>query len=240
MICALRDLLADGDGDPRLVAVGGREAAAVVDHDEVAVAAEPAGVDHGAGRGRGDRRAVRGTEVDPLVHPAPAPAERARDRRAHRPDRAAPDAAWTVECDCAARIFAASSALTCWSESISSASARSCALSEARSAFLRLRASSQAALARQQLVAEHAHLMDADGDDLRLVVHVDRARPSVRAARPRPRPARRGPRRRSAGRGRRRAGCSRARRRSRRSCARRAAPRARRACPPRRRRRAGG
>ena len=77
----------------------------------------------------------------------------------------------TVECDCAARIFAARSALTCWRESISSASARSLALSEARSAFLRSRASPSALLRREQLVAEDAHLMDADGDDLRLVLH---------------------------------------------------------------------
>ena len=47
---ALADLLAVGDVDPLLVPVGGREAAAVVDDYEIAVAAEPAGVDHRAAR----------------------------------------------------------------------------------------------------------------------------------------------------------------------------------------------
>ena len=88
---------------------------------------------------------------------------------------------------CAARIFAARSALTCWSESISSASARSLALSEARSAFLRSRASPSALLRRDQLVAEDAHLVDAHGDDLRLRAPSRRARPSCARGRPRPR-----------------------------------------------------
>src|SRR5581483_5750871 len=85
---ALSDALADRYGDSRLVAVRGREAAAVVDHDEIAVPALPACVDDDAGRRGGNRRPVGGAEVDTLVHPAPTPAERARDRRAHRPDEA--------------------------------------------------------------------------------------------------------------------------------------------------------
>src|SRR5581483_12335931 len=53
---ALAHVLAARDGDLRLVAVGSGEVAAVVDHDEVAVAALPPAVDDGAGGGGGDRR----------------------------------------------------------------------------------------------------------------------------------------------------------------------------------------
>src|SRR5689334_15239226 len=76
---ALRDLLAAADGDRRLVAVGGRQAAAVVDDHEVPVPALPAAVDDRPGGGGVDGRAVADADVDALVHAAPAPAERARD-----------------------------------------------------------------------------------------------------------------------------------------------------------------
>src|SRR5205085_12420674 len=86
---ALPDLLAARRCDRALVGVRGREAVAVVDHDEVAVALLPAAVDDRA-RGRGaDRRAVRDADVDPLVHPAPAPAERTRDGAVDGPDQPA-------------------------------------------------------------------------------------------------------------------------------------------------------
>src|SRR4051794_32094951 len=85
---ALRHDLADRDGEARLVAVGGRDPAAVVDRDEVAVARHPARVDDAPRRGGVDRRAVADTDVDPFVHPPPAPAERARHRAVHRPDEA--------------------------------------------------------------------------------------------------------------------------------------------------------
>src|SRR5215207_6118624 len=71
---ALRDG-ATADGEARLVRVRGREPAAVVDDDQVPVAAHPPCVDHDARSGRGDRRAVPGGDVDSLVHPSPAPAE---------------------------------------------------------------------------------------------------------------------------------------------------------------------
>ena len=84
---ALAHLLAARDRDRALMAVGGREVAAVVDHHEVAVALLPAAVDDRAAGGGVDRRAVADADVDPLVHPSPAPAERARDRPLHRPDQ---------------------------------------------------------------------------------------------------------------------------------------------------------
>src|SRR5262249_59741340 len=87
---ALLDVLAAGDGDRRLMAVRGREVAAVVDDDEVAVARLPAAVDDRAGGGGRDRRAHRHADVDPLVETAPARPERARDRPAHRPDQSGP------------------------------------------------------------------------------------------------------------------------------------------------------
>src|SRR5262245_14392021 len=86
---ALADLLAVRDVDPLLVPVGRRDAAAVVDDHEVAVAAHPAGVDDRAARGCPDRCPGADTDVDALVHAAPAIAERARDRPVDRPDEAA-------------------------------------------------------------------------------------------------------------------------------------------------------
>src|SRR6266536_34514 len=86
---ALRDVLAAGDRDARLVAVRRGEAAAVVDHHEVAVAGLPAAVDDAAGSGGVDRRAVWDADVDAGMEPAPAGAERARDRAAHGPDEPA-------------------------------------------------------------------------------------------------------------------------------------------------------
>ena len=65
--------------------------AAVVDHDEVPVAAHPAGADHGPGRRGATTGSRRDADVDPLVHPAPAPAEAARDHAVHRPDEARRD-----------------------------------------------------------------------------------------------------------------------------------------------------
>src|SRR4029450_13613124 len=70
---ALRDDLADGDGDARLVAVGGRDPAAVVDRDEVSVAGHPARVDDTPRGCRPDRGAVADPHVDALVHPPPPP-----------------------------------------------------------------------------------------------------------------------------------------------------------------------
>ena len=62
----------------------------MVDDDEVAVAAHPAGVDD---RARTPRRAIGvpygDADVDALVHAAPAPAEAARDRAVDRPDEPA-------------------------------------------------------------------------------------------------------------------------------------------------------
>ena len=58
-----------GDEDRRHVAVAGGDAAAVVDFDQVAVAAAvPAGAENGAVGGRIDRRADRAGEVDAGVH----------------------------------------------------------------------------------------------------------------------------------------------------------------------------
>src|SRR5207248_4666918 len=85
---ALVHLLAAGDRDRALVTVGGREVAAVVDHDEVAVAGFPAAVDDRPARGGPDRGAIADADVDALVHAPPAPAERARDRAVDRPDQA--------------------------------------------------------------------------------------------------------------------------------------------------------
>ena len=61
---ALGDLGAVTDRKTRLVAVGRCDAAAVVDDDQVAVAALPAGRDDRARRGRVDRRAVPDADVD--------------------------------------------------------------------------------------------------------------------------------------------------------------------------------
>src|SRR5258705_12965421 len=84
---ALGDLLAARDGDRALMAVGGRKVAAVVDHDEVAVSRLPTAVDDRARRRGLDRRAHSDSDVDPLMHAPPAPAERARDRAVHPPDQ---------------------------------------------------------------------------------------------------------------------------------------------------------
>src|SRR5918992_3691489 len=87
------DCLALADGaardDAGEVRVGGREAAAVVDDDQVSVAAHPAGVDDGAARRGHDTRAVWRGDVDPLVHATPAPAEAACHRAGNRPDQPA-------------------------------------------------------------------------------------------------------------------------------------------------------
>src|SRR5205085_1533037 len=85
---ALGDLLAARDRDRALVAVGGCEIASVVDDDEVAVAGFPPAVDDRAGGGGMDRGPRARSDVDALVHASPAPAERARDRPADRPDQA--------------------------------------------------------------------------------------------------------------------------------------------------------
>src|SRR5947207_5861217 len=85
---ALGDDLADRDGNPGLMAVRGRDPAAMVDCDEVAVAGHPARVDDAPRRCGMDGRSVADADVDPFVHPAPAPAERARDRAVDRPDEA--------------------------------------------------------------------------------------------------------------------------------------------------------
>src|SRR5215211_5858468 len=79
---------AAADREARLVGIGRRQPAAVVDDDQVAVAAHPAGVDDDAGRGRGDRSPIPDGDVDSLVHAAPAPPERAHDGSADRPDQA--------------------------------------------------------------------------------------------------------------------------------------------------------
>ena len=84
----------------------------------------------------------------------------------------APETRCTVECDCAARILAARSALTAWRPSISSASARSCALSESRLTFFSSRARLELALVRDQFVPELPDLPDADGHRLGLLAHV--------------------------------------------------------------------
>src|SRR5947208_14115257 len=69
---ALRYRLAVDGAEAALVGVRGREAAAVVDHDDVAVTVHPARVDHGPALGGADRRAGPGRDVDALVHAAPA------------------------------------------------------------------------------------------------------------------------------------------------------------------------
>src|SRR5919197_1609598 len=86
---ALRDRRSVPDRERRLVPVGGREPLAVVDHRQVAVPRHPTRIDDRARRGRMDRSAVWDADVDPLVHAAPAHAERARDRPLHRPDEPA-------------------------------------------------------------------------------------------------------------------------------------------------------
>ena len=86
---ALRDALADGDADARLVAVTGRQPAAVADAGVVAVAADPAGDQDAAGLGGVDRRARRHRDVDARVQAAPAHAERRDDRAVDGPDEAA-------------------------------------------------------------------------------------------------------------------------------------------------------
>src|SRR5262249_39119701 len=83
---ALVHVLAAGDGDRALGAICGREVAAVVDHRQVAVTRLPAAVDDRAARRGVNRRPIAHADVDSLVHPAPAPPERARDRPAHGPD----------------------------------------------------------------------------------------------------------------------------------------------------------
>src|SRR5215211_2150392 len=87
------DRLALRDGaaayvEGRLVSVRGREAAAVVDDGDVAVAVHPTCVDDRARGGRVDRGPAGSSDVDTFVHAAPTPAEAARDRAADRPDQA--------------------------------------------------------------------------------------------------------------------------------------------------------
>src|SRR5439155_4662751 len=64
---ALRHMRAAADREAGLVGIRGREAVAVVDDDDVSVALLPAGDDHRSGRGRVDRRAGGGADVDALV-----------------------------------------------------------------------------------------------------------------------------------------------------------------------------
>ena len=117
------------------MAVRGCEVAAVVDHDEVAVARFPAAVDDRAAGGGVDRRAVADADVDPLVHAPPAPAERARDRALNRPDQ--PRRRRRLRRRPLSRLGGADPrgerALAACSASISSASARSAAVSVERS-----------------------------------------------------------------------------------------------------------
>src|SRR5262249_7191764 len=69
---ALRDVCAAPDREAGLVRIGGREAAAVVDDDDVPVALLPAGHDDCAGRRGVNRRPVADADVDPFVHAADA------------------------------------------------------------------------------------------------------------------------------------------------------------------------
>src|ERR671924_2413556 len=85
---ALRDGPA-ADREARLVSVRGREPAAVVDDDQVPIPAHPARIDDAPCSSGVDGRAVAGSDVDPLVHPAPAHPEAAHDRSADRPDETA-------------------------------------------------------------------------------------------------------------------------------------------------------
>src|SRR3954469_23178985 len=86
---ALPDVRTDRDGDARLVAVTGRDAAAVVDAGVVAVAAGPAGDGDGAGVGGAQGGAGGDRDVDAGVQATPAVAERRRERPVDRPDEAA-------------------------------------------------------------------------------------------------------------------------------------------------------
>ena len=65
---AARDALARGDGEAAHMAIAARDAAAVIELDEIAVTAVAAGHHHAPVDRRIDRRAVRGGEVEPLVH----------------------------------------------------------------------------------------------------------------------------------------------------------------------------
>src|SRR3954462_14293973 len=69
---ALADVLADVDADRSLVAVTGRDAAAVLDAGVVPVAADPSGDRHGPAGGCADRRACRSRDVDARVEAPPA------------------------------------------------------------------------------------------------------------------------------------------------------------------------
>src|SRR5262249_37366416 len=70
------------------VGVPGREPAAVVDVDDVPVARDPARDDDCSCSSSMNRSSGSRTDVDALVHPAPAHSERARHRPVHRPDQA--------------------------------------------------------------------------------------------------------------------------------------------------------
>ena len=85
-VCALRDRLADADEDRRRVRVGGREPVPVVDDDEVAVAAEPAGVDDRARRPRRDSASRTRSRCRSPRACAPS-ASRSRSRRRRRTAR---------------------------------------------------------------------------------------------------------------------------------------------------------
>ena len=66
------DVIADPDADPGQVRVLGDQlltvVAAVIDHHQIAVAAVPAGLDHGAAIRRDHRRATGGVHVHAVVH----------------------------------------------------------------------------------------------------------------------------------------------------------------------------
>src|SRR4051812_868851 len=73
---ALCDLIADAGRVAGLVCVAGGEPAAVVDAGVVAVAAGRRREDRRSRPRRADRRSGGHRDVDALVHPSPAPAER--------------------------------------------------------------------------------------------------------------------------------------------------------------------
>src|SRR4026209_706243 len=85
---ALSDRLPDTDKDRRRVCIGGRETVPVLDNDEIAIAPQPACVDHGPDSRSTIWRSIRTPDVDPLVHAPPAHAEAAHDDAVARPDEA--------------------------------------------------------------------------------------------------------------------------------------------------------
>ena len=158
--------------NPRLVAVRGREAAAVVDHGQVSVATEPPGVDDASGRGGRDRGPVGGTEVDPLVHSAPAPAERARDRRADWPAQL-PRARVLDSRVRLGRLDLGRQLGAHLLQGVDLAGVGPLLGAQRREiGLLPALGVDEGALARHQLVAQDARLVNAEGEDLRLAQHV--------------------------------------------------------------------